>query len=59
MPKLVKTDKPFLPVPLPDNSYAWVFADPVEVKPIPDVDGRKRLWTLEGELEGVSPIVSG
>ncbi|MDA1081645.1 MAG: hypothetical protein O2973_08190 [Gemmatimonadetes bacterium] len=53
MLKLVKTKKPFLPLPLPDNAYAWVFADPVEFKPITGVDGKKRLWTLEGELEGV------
>ena len=42
-----------LPVPTPDDQYAWVFADPVEIDPITDVAGAQKLWTLVGELEGV------
>lgn len=36
---------------MPADEYAWVFVDPVEIEPIPDVLGYQKLWSIFGELE--------
>ena len=50
----MKPRKTPLPVATPDDQYAWVFVDPVEIQPITDVAGLQKLWNLVGELEGVT-----
>jgi hypothetical protein len=34
-------------VPLPENQYAWVFTDPLEIEPLEEFEGKQKLWTLD------------
>jgi hypothetical protein len=50
-PRVIETKVPPLTVTVPADKYAWVFVEPVEIEPIPDVLGYQKLWSVVGEVE--------
>jgi hypothetical protein len=37
-------------LPIPDEEYAWIFAMPVEIDPIVEIEGQQHLWSLPKEI---------